>query len=164
MIILTIVLTGYFGNWNTQTVQVALPFPFSLGVSSSTALIFLNLEQVFLWSPWDQLHSRHLVDGLEQSLPRCPSAPQLKHPVKRCAGFPLEIASICSSSSLSLQVSFNTSMSIAFESWAGRLDWKRDDDKPAMRKNLFFPYGGSSLSPWFLQLSLLPHGRHGHQC
>jgi hypothetical protein len=116
------VLTRYLGNWNTQTVQVALPFPFSLGVSSSTALIFLNLEQVFLWSPQDQLHSQHLVDGLEQSLPRCPSAPQLKHPVKRFAGFPLEKASMCSSSSLSLQVSFNASMSMAFESRAGRLD------------------------------------------
>jgi hypothetical protein len=81
------VLTRYFGNWNTQIVQVALPFPFSLRVFSSTALIFLNLEQVFLWSPRDQLHSRHLVDGLEQSLPRCPSALQLKHPVKRFAGF-----------------------------------------------------------------------------
>jgi hypothetical protein len=79
------------------------------------------------------------VDGLEQSLPRYPSAPQLKPPVKRFVGFPLEKASIYSSSSLSLQVSFNASMSIAFESQAGRLDWKRDDDEPAMGKKPVLP-------------------------
>jgi hypothetical protein len=139
MIIYTIVLTRYLGNWNTQTIQVALPFPFSLGVSSSTALIFLDLEQVFLWSPRDQLHSQHLVNGLEQSLPRCPSAPQLKYPVKHFAGFPLEKASICSSSSLSLQVSFHASMFIAFESWAGRLDWNQDNDELAIGKKPVLP-------------------------
>jgi hypothetical protein len=122
-----------------KTVQVALPFPFSLGFSSLTALIFLNLEQVFLWSPRDQLHSQHLVDGLEQSLLRCPSAPQLKHPVKHFAGFPLEKASMCFSSSLSLQLSFNASMFMAFESRAGRLDWKRDDDELVMGKKPVLP-------------------------
>ena len=120
------ILTRYFGNWNTQTVQVALLFPLSLGVSSSVALIFLDLEQVFLWSPRDQLHSRHLVDGLEQSLPRCPSAPQLKHPVKRLV-FPLENASMCSSSLLSSQVSFTAPMSMAFGSGVTLWDWKWDD-------------------------------------
>jgi hypothetical protein len=139
MIIWTIVLTGYFGNWNTRIVQVTLPFSFSLGVSSSTALIFLNLEQIFLWSPRDQLHSRHLVDGLEQSLPRCPSALQLKHPVKHFAGLLLEKASICSSSLLSLQLSFNASISIAFEPQAGRLDWKQDNDEPVMGKKPVLP-------------------------
>jgi hypothetical protein len=163
MIIWTIVLTRFLSNWNTQIIQVALPFPFSLGVSSSTALIFLNLEHVFLWSPRDQLHSRHLVDGLEQSLPRCPSVPQLKHPVKCFASFPLEKASMCSSSSLSLQLSFNASMSIALESRAGWLVWKQDDDEPAMGKKPVL-CGGNSWSPWFLRLFLLLQDRHGHWC
>jgi hypothetical protein len=79
------------------------------------------------------------MDGLEQSLPRCPSVPQLKHPVKHFAGFPLEKASMCSLSSLSLQLSFNASMSMEFESWAGRLAWKRDDDELAMGKKPVLP-------------------------
>jgi hypothetical protein len=63
----------------------------------------------------------------------------MKHPMKRFAGFPLEKASMCSSSSLSLQFSFNVSMSMAFESRAGQLDWKRDDDELAMGKKPVLP-------------------------
>ena len=107
--------TRYFGNWNTQTTQVSFPFPLSLGVSSLVVLIFLDLEQVFLWSPQDQLHSWHLIDGLEQSLPRCPSALQLKHPVKHFA-LPLENTLMCSSSLLSFQLSLTVPMSMAFRS------------------------------------------------
>ena len=131
------ILTRYFGNWNTQTIQVALPFPLSLGVSSLVVLIFLDLEQVFLWSPRDQLHSWHLVDGLEQSLLRCPSAPQLKHPVN-CLAFPLENASMCSSSSLSSQLSFTVPMSMAFRSGVTLWDWKQDNI-PAMEKKPILP-------------------------
>ena len=121
------ILTRYFGNWNTQIIQVALPFPLSLGVSSLVSLIFLDVEQVFLWSPQDQLHSRHLVDGLEQSLLRCPSASQLKHPVK-CFTFSLENASMCSSSLLSSQLLFTAPMSMVFWSGVTLWNWKWDDE------------------------------------
>ena len=131
------ILTRYFGNWNTQTIQVALPFSLSLGVSSLVALIFLDLEQVFLWFPQDQLHSRHLVDDLEQSLLRCPSALQLKYPVKHLA-FPLENASMCSSSVLSSQLSFTVPMSMAFGSGITLWDWKWDG-VPAMGKKPVLP-------------------------